>query len=659
MCALGGGRAYVSAVNFEVSPWSGLFRPVTGAAPAGSWTGTGLIVPGRSMTAAQLGLVPVETSSTWFDQYVKAYVTGGDYLTDALAAAGLPFDPVPLISSLLRLHPREVYLPVLVALNHAAHHPQLAEAYQERFLARLNPAMAENVRRALDGRADGVRRALLARQPVLRAMRTVLTHRTPQGALSAGSLSAVAPGLDPELAGMLLVHLVAAQLHSPQTAGGVMIGGLPQSLAMEMVANGLFHSNERADVLLARTRMLWSTYGTQIDLAKLKLRARPLDLLTEATGLDFDDIAALTAAYYGYIRALQPDMLPGVNAFAGIAVSRQTIETYLGSFASDMDDLADKLDACTGSWQLLPIQERPLLRLGEVLFVLDEQYLIERATQGLYWFVHEKERELDGQRGCTRWNGAYASMVERRVEDQLRRLTPQLIGGASAFFTEEDLQAAFPGRKNADAGIDYGDLVLLAEVVTTQVSLATRENADVTAFGNDIKKFFLKKAGQLDETASSLLRDPQPDGSPLDKPARRILPVAVRGGHFPINPVTRRHIKDTLRNARLLNYRRPAFPIAALAPVDLEELEICETLRETRNLSLHDLIRQWQQSDDYAESSFRAFLSKTYGGPFARPADLQAELARTLSLIAARLGSDWTPPGLPDPGYQPTPEGTE
>ena len=50
------------------------------------------------MSAAQLGLVPVEAGSAWFDQYVKAYVTAGDYLADALAAAGVPFDPVPLIS---------------------------------------------------------------------------------------------------------------------------------------------------------------------------------------------------------------------------------------------------------------------------------------------------------------------------------------------------------------------------------------------------------------------------------------------------------------------------------------------------------------------------------------------------------------------------------
>ena len=78
------------------------------------------------MTAAKLGMVPVETPSASFDRYVKAYVTAGDYLTGAVAATGLPFDPVPLISSLLRLHPREVYLQVLVTLNHAAHHPELA-----------------------------------------------------------------------------------------------------------------------------------------------------------------------------------------------------------------------------------------------------------------------------------------------------------------------------------------------------------------------------------------------------------------------------------------------------------------------------------------------------------------------------------------------------
>ena len=236
---------------------------------------------------------------------------------------------------------------MLVALNHAAHYPELAHVYQDRFLTKMNPGMADRVRRVLEGTADGIRRALLARQPVLRAMREVLTHRSLAGSES-GYLHAMAPRLDPELAAMLLVHLVATQLRAPRTAGERTIGGIPEGLAMDMLANGLFHTSERPDVLLARTRMLWSTYGAQVDLGKLKLRARPLDLLREATGLSFEDIAALTVAYYGYIRALEPGGLPGVNAFAGIAVGRETVETYLSLFASTPGELAARLDACPG-----------------------------------------------------------------------------------------------------------------------------------------------------------------------------------------------------------------------------------------------------------------------------------------------------------------------
>ena len=426
--------------------------PGCGSNACGSWTDAGLLVPDLSVTAAQLGLVRTGASSSWFDEYVKQYLTSADYFAP-LVAAGLPSDPASLINSLLLLHPRDVYLSVLTALNHAAHYPELADVYRGRFLARLTPAMAGHVSRVMDGDVDGNKRALLARQPVLRAMRTVLIFRRPEGAPPFESVRALVPGMDPELCGMLLVHLTAAQLHSQRTDCEPMLAGLPESLAMEMVANGLFHSGEQPDVLLARTRMLWEIYGSQIDLGRLKVRARPLDLLKEAISLDFDDIAALTLAYHGYIRAHRPDLLPGVNAFAGIAVSRETVETYLASFASTVDELAGKLEATAGAWQMLPIQERPLLRIGDALLVLDEQYLIERATQGLYWFVHEHERGLDGERGWTRWNNAYASMVERRVEDQLRRMAPRLLGAGSTFFTEENLQAAFPRKKNTDAGI--------------------------------------------------------------------------------------------------------------------------------------------------------------------------------------------------------------
>ncbi|MGH3263620.1 MAG: hypothetical protein ACRDNS_16680, partial [Trebonia sp.] len=148
-------------MKFEASRWQGLLRPTSGPVPAENWTAAGLLVPDVATTAAQLGLVSTGTSSAWFEEYVNAYVTADDYLTGLTAAAGLPVDLEPLIGRLLLLHPREIYLSVLVALNHATHRPELAKVYEERFLSRLSDVVAGSLRRALDGSTDGTRRAIL------------------------------------------------------------------------------------------------------------------------------------------------------------------------------------------------------------------------------------------------------------------------------------------------------------------------------------------------------------------------------------------------------------------------------------------------------------------------------------------------------------------
>lgn len=75
------------------------------------------------------------------------------------------------------------------------------------------------------------------------------------------------------------------------------------------------------------------------DPGKLRLRAWPPDLLREAAALGFEDSAALTLAYYGYIRALQLGGPSGVNAFAGIEIGHDIIETNFGSFASTPNKL--------------------------------------------------------------------------------------------------------------------------------------------------------------------------------------------------------------------------------------------------------------------------------------------------------------------------------
>ena len=214
-------------------------------------------------------------------------------------------------------------------------------------------------------------------------------------------------------------------------------------------------------------------------------------------------------------------------------------------------------------------------------------------------------------------------MIETRAEDQLRQMAPWLIGGGRAFFTEEDLRAAFPGSKNCDAGIDFGSDVVLAEVVSGTVKVLTRELADVSSFRQDAERIVIGKARQLYETAANLLRQPQPDASPLLAPAGRIFPVVVIGGQFPVNPLTIRYISEQLAAEGSV----PDGTVQPLAVLDLEELEGCHALRKGQ--SLPQVLSAWRDSP-YRDAAFRNYLAYEIGGQeLGRPDDVRDALAKS------------------------------
>lgn len=63
-----------------------------------------------------------------------------------------------------------------------------------------------------------------------------------------------------------------------------------------------------------------------------------------------------------------------------------------------------------------------------------------------------------------------------------------------------------------------------------------------------------------------------------------------------------------------------AGPIARIAPVDLEELEICEMLREARNLPLHHLVTQWQPGATHNGPPLPRSPARALGRSAVRPA---------------------------------------
>jgi len=77
---------------------------------------------------------------------------------------------------------------------------------------------------------------------------------------------------------------------------------------------------------------------------------------------------------------------------------------------------------------MLPIQNRPLLRNGNDIILLDERYLINRITRGLHWLVHGNEKLSHGEQARRQRTQPYGETIETRAEDQLRRMAPHLLG---------------------------------------------------------------------------------------------------------------------------------------------------------------------------------------------------------------------------------------
>jgi hypothetical protein len=622
----------------------GLFVPAPRSAPAlGRTSPSGLVLPGIGSTAWMLGLTPVPEGHAWLDNLVGVYLPAREYLGPFEAARGRAFDRDAWIRVLLARFPAEEYLCQLAILNHAVTSVELTEPFAERFLERIAPDAAEIVRRAVAGGVDGFRRWFLARQLVLRAMRLVLVPPpAAAGATPDPALEASLAGIEPETAAVLLVHLAGDALCQERQPGVARLCGTAESLAMEMNANNLFNDRDDNGDLLARYRMLWLDYGTRLK--RYIPRLAPADMLREATGIGLDETITLAFAYWGYLQGRGPGDPIRVKAMAAEAMTipRADVETFLGLISCTPAALAQQLRQCPRPWQMRPLQARPLLRLGDDVVVLDERYLVERVTRGLYWLVHDYEKETYGDKARGAWTQVWSEMVETRAEDQLRQMAPSLFGGGRAFFTEEALQAAFPRTRNCDAGIDFGGDVVLAEVVSGTVKVQTRELADTGSFVQDTERIVLCKARQLYVTAACLLRRPQPEGSPVKVPPSRIFPVVVISGQYPVNPLTVRYINEQLT----AEGHRPDGTVQPLTVMDLEELEGCQALLQRRGRTLPQLLDAWRASP-YRDAAFRNYLAHEIGGQeLGRPGDVQDALAESFEVIQRLLGAPgtWTPP---------------
>ena len=424
---------------------------------------------------------------------------------------------------------------------------------------------------------------------------------------------------------------------------------------MELVRNGLFNEKDDYYSVIDRTLRVWEDLAVRP--MRTSLRAAPRALLEEALGgVSFEDFFSLGTRLWTHavirdpIERNKPMMLPA--SLPEVVTDQKFVDEFLTRVAATPEWFASEFEGRDAEYDFLPFQARPVVRLGDGLLVLDETYLLQKFTMlGLFWAVHDNERDYHRDLDRKLWNQAHGEMVENLVTEQLREMAPVAYDrlDSKSFYSEQELKNAYPDSRVGDAALDYGDYFLLFEVTGGQPVVGTRVAGDPKKFEDDTEKLVLEEAEQLHAACNTLLAD-QKGLTGYDPPAnRRIVPIVVVGGGYPSDALSRSHVGDILSQKGWLQDEA----VEPLCVLDLSEVEVLESLHEARK-NPGWLLARWKRSG-LRNTGFKNFVHREVNSKLPRPARTTDRAERSLTAAAERLtGRDSSGRALNEPkSYSP------
>ena len=523
--------------------------------------------------------------------YIRSYLTLGDYVGKWLQNKGESYSPTAFVPMLLRQHQRDHLLAELAFLNHALARPDMRRRLVAEYRLRL-PAPA----RTDFDRLIGAERVFLGSQAILRAMRAVILDGTdePDGTW----------GQQPIDTAVWLAQAVAEDLgHAfAESAGPELLPDIRGAIAMELIQNYTFHSQEDPWQRLTRYSVLWGAHGAAAG--RTSLRAAPDDLFREATGVERIDLFAVAFGLWSLANDWTPGRPYRFDLEGALKMPKETTRRCIELLALDMSGFENALRDQAGDWQMLPFEEHPVLLLADgSVVVLDESLLLDRVSSGLYWYVLNHELGRD-EKAASTWSTAFGAMVEEYAEARIQTLGPK-----GAFYTEEQIKASYAGRQ-ADALLDLGAF-LFVEVQKGQVSIPTRQEGAIDRFVADTDRLVLNKAAQLQDAALKVLDDETPltGKSQRAEPVGR--PIVIAGGGYPVNPITSEYITFTAHKRGLFHDKR----FLELCVLDLGEIEMLEAVYSRTGRSALDVLAEWKAGGGHRYSLRTHLLEQQAGDP--------------------------------------------
>ncbi len=446
------------------------------------------------------GLIIPEGSAVSVMDYIGVYIVLEDYIFPTDITIDMKTFCRSIIESAIVSQGTDNLLRFLSVLDIALGKPDDLRQIQTEFIEGLSPVFQARLTARITSADD--RRVFLTRQSILASVQIVLMHDYVPPVPGPTSLG---------FWGILLTHAVASGLANEPPETSDTIGGIPATLAAEMVRNCAFNESEDIYGSIDRQKRIWKVFG---HLGGPFLGGKhPADLVHQITGIQVEDFLALGFALYAHAMGWTPQKpLHLAEDFSDI--DPDILQRFLSLVASTRDDLHSRLtqNPPRTNWDFLAIQDRPILRTPEGLLVLDGTYLFGRITTGLYWIVHDYLRDNYGEQDRLRWTQAWGAMVEALAEEDIEPHSPPIFGDpdSTTFYTEEDLACAYPDSKAADVVVDLGVTFVAFEIVSGQLTTGTRIDGTPEAFMKDMEKLVFKKMRQLDATATNLVFDERP-----------------------------------------------------------------------------------------------------------------------------------------------------
>ena len=407
--------------------------------------------------------------------------------------------------------------------------------------------------------------------------------------------------------------LVSGEEFKAASAEDVAVAMALRRLGLPRIEQPRYQLARWYDLLVTRARAAADTEGA-VDLDAL-FRARTGLAIEEYLGITFFHAAPLlglrtpgnlmAAGSDDALAQLQVKYRDPATAAAASRLLIADVATLRASFGRDSARLHRS--------SLRPFWEHPYVRLdsGRVLAV-STGFALNRGIRGVYHLLVDQAGTPRGRAGNRNVNNL-TSFIGRLHEEYLISLLRRALatGRRGTLASEADVMAA-SGRADKppfDAAIIAGDTLVLIEMLTATLRLATMERCDPALYRADFDRDFKKKARQMARAVEGVGNGTWvvPGAPPAS--VRRVVPVLASLHPFPLFVSMWRPFAT--------EFATPGFGHGAIVmPLQLvtdEDLEVLEALQATGAMQIVSALTRRAANPAWIESRMTHVIQRAWG----------------------------------------------